>query len=213
MNMHLSSLLLCVIVSATHKTSTASPLYRPDDTDSNSTNYYDGYPEKQQLETYSRFLLGHFKVTGALSTANLALWNRKFDNENEASQAAAEYLLHKGGEITRGCLASYRYDYNKYRFPSTIIVVDCNSTRNYCDATQEDWPTSGSCLGHTFYLTTLIFQPDPSPLFGSVDQEQHTGVQMEDGASGEFGQKFEDLTGKWSFETKLENKGCLCLAK
>lgn len=209
MNMYLSSLLLYFIVTTT----TASPLFRSSETDNNATSYiYDGYPQRQELETYSQYLLVHLKATGALSTVNLALWNRKFDNEQEASQAAEEYLVHKSSEVARGCQADYRYNYNKYRFPSTIITVECNRTRNYCDATEEAWPTSGSCLGDKYYLTTLLFQPDIVPLSSSV-HEQHTGAQIVEEASGEFEPAFEDLAGKWEFHTALVNRGCLCLAK
>lgn len=226
MNMHLQNLLTCFIVLASYKISqhrtAGSPLLHPQssqvDTElegtSNSTSYYDGYPQRVQLERHSQYLLGYLRESRALSTINLAMWDKHFDNEQEAREAVDKYLEHKSREVSKGCSASYRLDYNKYRFPATIIVVECNKTRNYCDATQESWSTRGSCVGEQYYLTTLIFRPDtPAPFL-----QQHTGAQIigEEG-SGELehntGDSIDHLTGHWGFHTTIMSRRCLCLAK
>lgn len=214
MNMHLPSLLIFFFVQTSyisHHKTTASPLLFPRTAAENGTSpgYYDGYPQRQVLENKSLYLLGHLQGSRALSTTNLALWDRHFSSEEEAREAVEEFLEQqsRGGssskETHRGCAATYSCDYDKYRFPSTIINIHCDSTRSFCETTQDNWPVRGSCLGDQYYLTALQFVPDPTP----------PSVQVDDDGSGAAQWTDQDITGSWIFQTSIRNKGCLCLSK
>lgn len=224
MNMqHLSSLLILLTAYCiSHHKVTASPILSSDVVESgsqdNATSYYEGYPQRGELENYSLYLLGHLQGSRALSSLNLALWNQHFHSKEEACNAVSHYLqqrrsekLHSGREPSRGCEATYKCDYDKYRFPSTLINVDCDSTASYCHTTQDNWPVRGSCLGDQYYLTTLKFMPDRAPL-----SPQEAGVSdIEISGDGDLGIHTETsaITGRWIFQTSLRNKSCLCLAK
>ena len=210
---YLWTLLLHCIVWASYKT-TATPLAIAADAEEPSTQptptYYDGYPQRDQLELYSLYLLSRLRANRDITSINMALWNQTFRNEQEAKKGVEDYLLEQqltwSQEVTVGCQANYKYDYNKYRFPSTLIAVDCNSTKLYC-VTAHGEP-GGDCLGDKFFLTTLLFEPDQTA--PAVPEQQDTGGQVFiDEASGDSPN--EDIPGRWTFRNTLVNKGCLCL--
>ena len=214
MNMHLPSLLIFFFVQTSyisHHKTTASPLLFPRAENGSSPDYYEGYPQREVLENKSLYLLGHLQGSRALSTTNLALWDGHYSDEEEACEAVKEFLEQQSKressnkETHRGCAATYTCDYNRYRFPSTIININCDSTRSFCETTQDNWPVRGSCLGDQYYLTTLQFVPDPA------SPSVQDSTRVDDDGSGS--QSDQDITGSWIFQTSLRNKGCLCLSK
>ena len=218
---HLPSLLILLIVQTpylSHYKATASPLSIAVESDNdNATSYYEGYPEREELEKYSLYLLGHLQGSRALSTVNLALWNQHFRDEEQACAAVQQFLgvkqrTESHRDSSRGCQATYQCDYDPYRFPSTIINIACDaSSRGYCQTTQDSWQVRGTCLGDQYYLTTLKFVRDPTPQPSEVEGASEVESVSGDGDRG-MELRPEDMTGRWTFRTSLMNKACLCLS-
>ena len=177
-----------------------------------STSYYEGYPQRSELEKLSLYLLGHLQGSRALSTINLAFWNQHFDSEEEACQAVDQYLQPRRDEADKSsdCEATYKCDFNKYRFPATIIDVDCESALGYCRTTQNNWPVRGSCTGDQYDLTTLQFIRNHAPLAPISMREVTSTDESETSGDGDQARP-EDIPGRWVFQSSVRNKNCLCL--
>lgn len=233
MNMQYLSLLIFVFAQTSyinHYKTAASPILYPRSTvadqqrngNASSRNYYDGYPQKEELKKNLPYLLNNLRGSHALSAINLALWNTHYEDEEKACEAVDVYLKERSRDESssnRICEASYRCDFDKYRFPSTIIAVDCDD--GYCETTEEDdWQVRGSCLGDQYYLYTMKFFPDPLPPPVVVEQVSAEVETVSDGASGEGGlgigrdeDESKEIKGKWAIQSSIRKKGCLCLAK
>ena len=220
MNMqHLRRLVIILIVQISYisqRRAAASPVVNPrsvvDFISENATSYYEGYPQKQKLARYVPYLLGHLQGSRALSSINLALWKEHHDSEQEACAAVNSYLTQQrtlGDVGENGCRATYHCNFNKDRFPSTLIDVDCYSTRSYCVKTQNNQQVRGYCSANQYYLTTLKFVRDPTQ---ASPQESPTGAQERDGSGlkTDLEPEEEEIRGSWWFQTSLSNKGCLC---
>lgn len=199
--------MLCAISS--HKT-TALPAFFPED-DQGRNYSLDGYPQQQALENYAYYLLITLQHSSALSSINLALWNQNFANQEQACSAVDTFLRERAEEdfpveTGRGCRETYRCDYDRYRFPSTLIAVECGSVDgSFCRKT-ENRPTRGVCLGDQYGLHTLKFIPDnPEPAAAA-----HQVIVSNDGASGN-GESNHHEEGRWGFQRTATNKGCLCV--
>lgn len=227
MNMqHLRRLLIILIVQTSYisQRAAASPIVNPRSVveflSENGTSYYEGYPQKQKLERYAPYLLGHLQGSRALSSINLALWKEHHGSEQAACAAVDDYLRQqrKLGEVGgNGCRATYHCNFNKDRFPSTLIDVDCHSTRSYCVRRQNNQQVRGYCSADHYYLTTLKFLRDPPQVSvqdptQASSQESPTGAQERDGSGLKTGlePEEEEIKGSWWFQTSLSNKGCLC---
>ncbi len=181
-------------------------------------SYLDGYPQSQELEPYAQDLIRYLQHSHALSSINLALWNRHYDNEEHACNAVDAFLKQRDpeaqklrSEIGKGCEETYRCDYDKHRFPSTLIAVECGSNgHRTCQTTQDNWPVRGACLGDQYYLYTVKFLPD-TPI--SVHQEEQVSNINAESGDGESNQNNEEhIQGRWTFQTSLTNRGCLCIS-
>ena len=193
----------------------AIPALNPEDELQNnpsSRSYLDGYPQEQDLEHYVQYLLSYLEHSQALSTINLALWNQHYDNREQACGAVDAFVKQRNlsaedisSETDRNCKETYRCDYDRYRFPSTIITVECGSA--VCYTMEDNWPARGACLGDQYYLTTLKFIPDTPT---SVQPEQVNKDDVSgDGESNQINE--EDIEGRWAFQSSLANRGCLCI--
>ena len=200
------SLLILMLYAISYHKMTALPALYPVGEDQDKS-YLDGYPQKQALENYAHYLLIILQRSDALSNINLALWNKHFDNEDQACSAVDEFIRKRAEDFRvqtgRGCKETYRCDYDSYRFPSTLIAVDCASNDgSYCSKT-EDRPARGACIGDQYGLHTLRFIPD-SPI--PVEQRQ---VNSFNAASGVGESNHEQ--GRWAFQRTTTVKGCICV--
>ena len=154
-------------------------------TTNSSFNYYDGYPQQDELKEYLPYLLFHLRGSNALSTINLALWDWHFESREEACAAVDEYIKKlknqssdEQKERRRTCQLIYGCNYDSDRFPSTIITVDCGYS--YCETTDYNYPARGTCLEVQHFISTLRFVPDPTEEVEEKEAKTESGE-----ASGE----------------------------
>ena len=218
MNMQKFSSLLLVLHIINNGMTAPPALFPVEENQPPSKSYLDGYPQRQQLEQYVPYLLSYLRRSGDLSTINLALWNHSFDNKQQACEAVSAYLekRHLGGaqdSSSKHCNETYVCDYDEYRFPATLIAVQCGGGGGggdgdgYCSTTRGNWPVLGTCLGDQYYLNTMQFIPDTPPALPVIQQVNHV-ASSGDGESNQ--NSAEPVQGRWAFQTTFTNKACLC---
>lgn len=212
MNMYLlghSQLFIFFIVQSFshHKTSGVPLLARRSITSQNSgsnrinasSNFYDQYPQQEELKKYLPFYLGYLRTSYPRSNINLALWNRYFEGEEEACAAVQEYTEDLRRSTT-GCETRYECNYDENRIPSTLISISCGD--GACISREYSQPARGSCFGDQLFLNTMKFVPSMSAEQNRTELEGSGGEELRPNRKG-----------RWGFETIPLNQRCICLAK
>lgn len=145
----------------------------------------------------------------SLAVAALALMYQKFENQEEAC-AAVDSLT---ANITRdrdetqreSCQSEYVCDYNKGRWPSTLINVNCSYMYSPCRATPYNSPPRETCLRSQKRIKVASFQED-------TQQESSLDTELEGSATGST-HKNTEIKGRWVRDYLMITTQCFCSAK
>ena len=138
-------------------------------------------------------------VRGLLPSANrwpipLHFWNHSFENREEACAAVDAFMA---TTEDNGCQSSYECDYDKGRWPSTLISLQC-SRNTLCRATPYTSYPRESCSKREYYLTVAQFQEDKS--VSSLQQPELPGER----------QTGNELKGQWKRKRIIKTVKCFC---
>ena len=174
-----------------------------------SRNYYDDDSKLEDMERLQSYITPNLRYmsseefsTGSGLALALALWDQNFENGEEACAAANSTIAREGskGEF---CQPNYRCDYNKGRWPSTLIHVNCSYSA--CRATPYKSPPMESCWGPQQVIPIVIFQQETqvsldtmTELEERVDERTHTKMEIK---------------GRWVIRNFPLTTHCFCSAK
>ncbi len=173
---------------------------------STDNDFYRGYPQQEEMKDKLPYLLAHLEATDSLSLVNLALWKTRYSSQEEACSAVDKYT--RKLEQAGSCRPSYSCDYDKDRFPSTLIAMKCGES--YCGTTNYGYPVRGSCLGKQSFIMTLKFEEEQEE-----EEESQEGSSGDEDDGGEMHHDANDLErkGTWIHERLNFSSRCSCRAK
>lgn len=205
MNMHLLSWWLKLIfIALNFRHYVGIPVSHPQSAEISNSSDYAGYPQQDELRRYRPFLMASLRGSRSLDTVNFALWGNQYSNKNEACDAVQRLVTEvqkNTSNISGGCTTKYNCDYNRNRFPQTLIAIECNGI---CETTSYEFPTRGTCIGRQRYVNILTFVPD---------EVTTTRTENIEGSGSDDSLSINDEQGEWIFQTISINQSCVCLAK
>lgn len=168
-------------------------------------SYYSDYPNLDNMKRLQSYITATFRDVSSgpadLALA-VALWDQNFDNREEACAAVESTVANNVGEQSESesCQPTYRCDYDKGRWPSTLIDVNCSY--HPCRATSYNSPARDTCWGPQQTIPIVKFQQETqqASLDAMAESSESEDTKIE-------------MSGKWAIETFPLTTVCFCSAK